>query len=115
VLDSPEQVITCLLMFTDWWQPTTTSILQVGGARRKTEFSDGFRSGLLDSLAVRTELCSRVAQLADRDRRLLFLWYVVQLLPEDIGEALGISRRQCFRRRASAIRKIVELGETEAA
>jgi DNA-directed RNA polymerase specialized sigma24 family protein len=115
VLDSPEQVITCLLMFTDWWQPTTTSILQVGGARRKTEFSDGFRSGLLDSLAIRTELRNRVAQLADRDRRLLFLWYVVQLLPEEIGEALGISRRQCFRRRANAIRKIVDLGGTEAA
>ena len=111
MLEFQEQVITCLLMFTDWWQPTTTSILQVGGARRKTEFSDGFRPGLLDSLAVRTELCSRVSQLGDRDRRLLFLWYVVQLLPEEIGDALGISRRQCFRRRANAVRKIVELGE----
>ena len=115
MLDSPDQVVTCLLMFTDWWQPSTTSILQVGSACRKTEFSDGFRSGLLDSLAIRTELRNRVSQLGDRDRRLLFLWYVVQLLPEDIGEALGISRRQCFRRRATAIRKIVELGETEAA
>jgi DNA-directed RNA polymerase specialized sigma24 family protein len=102
-------------MFTDWWQPSTTSLLQVGGARRKTEFSDGFRSGLLDSLAVRTELRDRVSQLADRDRRLLFLWYVVQLLPEDIAAILGISRRQCFRRRANAVRKIVELGQTEAA
>jgi DNA-directed RNA polymerase specialized sigma subunit len=79
------------------------------------EFGDGLRTGLLESLDVRAELCRRVSKLEDRDRDLLFLWYVVQLVAEDIAKALGISRRQCFRRRARAIRRIVELGETEAA
>jgi DNA-directed RNA polymerase specialized sigma subunit len=115
VLDSPEQVVRCLLTYTDWWQPSTTSILLVSAARRDTDFGDGFRSGLLETLDVRAELSRRIAQLSARDRELLFLWYVVQLVPEEIGEELGISRRQCFRRRAAAIRKIVELGETEAA
>jgi DNA-directed RNA polymerase specialized sigma subunit len=49
--------------------------------------------------------------LRESDRRLLYLWYVVQLSAVDIARALGISRRQCFRRRASAIRRIVELGD----
>ena len=111
MLDSPGQVIRCLLTFTDWWQPSTTSVLKVGAARRATELSDGLRDGLLETIDVRTELSRRVSQLEDRDRELLFLWYVQQLLAEDIGMTLGISRRQCFRRRTRAIRKIVELGE----
>jgi hypothetical protein len=45
------------------------------------------------------------------DRRLLYLWYVVQLPASRIAQLVGISRRQCFRRRASAIRRIVELGD----
>lgn len=115
MLDSPDRVIQSLLTYTDWWQPSTTSVLQVGGARRNVEFGDGLRAGLVETLDVRTELCRRVSQLPDGDRELLFLWYVVQLVAEDIAKALGISRRQCFRRRARAIRRIVELGETEAA
>ena len=115
MLDSPETVIRCLLTYTDWWQPSTTSVLQVAAARRKSQLPDGFREGLVGTLDVRVELCRRVAQLEDRDRELLFLWYFRQLLAEDIGKALGISRRQCFRRRARAISKIVELGEPESA
>lgn len=114
MLDSPEQVIWCLLTYTDWWQPSTTSVLQVGPARRKSQFPDGIRTGLLETVDVRTELCRRVSQLEERDRELLYLWYLVQLTAGDIGKALGISRRQCFRRRAEAIRTIVELGDPEA-
>ena len=115
MLDSPDRVILALLTYTDWWQPSTTSVLQVGGARRSLEFGDGLRAGLLETLDVRTELRRRVSQLEDDDRELLFLWYVVQLEAQDIAKGLGISRRHCFRRRARAIRRIVELGETAAA
>ena len=52
--------------------------------------------------------------LGERDRKLLLLWYVEQLAVEDISKALRISRRQCFRRRSHAIRKLVELGEEAA-
>jgi DNA-directed RNA polymerase specialized sigma subunit len=54
-------------------------------------------------------------ELSDSERRVLFLWYVRQLDAVDIAHELRISRRQCFRRRASAIRKIVELGEPDRA
>jgi DNA-directed RNA polymerase specialized sigma24 family protein len=53
--------------------------------------------------------------VSEAERRVLFLWYVRQLAVEDISKELRISRRQCFRRRASAIRKIVELGEPDRA
>src|SRR5439155_3166619 len=114
VLDSPEQVIQCLLRYVDWRQPSTTSILQVGKERGKRMLSDGFRAGLLETLDERTELCHRVSQLAERDQELLLRWYVGQDSVEDIASTLRISRRQFFRRRAHAIRKIVELGDEAA-
>jgi DNA-directed RNA polymerase specialized sigma subunit len=36
---------------------------------------------------------------------------VKELPVEEIAPLLGISRRQCFRRRAQAIRKLIDLGE----
>jgi DNA-directed RNA polymerase specialized sigma subunit len=98
----------------DWWQPATTSLLQVGAARRGSDPAQGFRAGLLDTLDERTELCRRMRHVEDRDRQVLFLWYVKQLAVKDIARAVGISRRQCFRRRAKAIRVLVEAGQPEA-
>jgi len=69
------------------------------------------RPGLLETLDERTELCRRMQLLEDRDREVLILWYVMQLEARDIAKALHISRRQCFRRRAAAIRKLVDLDE----
>ena len=115
MLTSPHEVARCLIMYTDWWQPFTSSVLQVGAARRKGKDPIDFRSGLLETLDERTELARRVCQLHEPDRHLLLMWYVQQLPTEDIAEILGISIRQCFRRRARAVRKIVELGEPEEA
>jgi len=56
-----------------------------------------------------------MAQIADRDRLVLFLWYVRQLPVEDIARSVRLSRRQCFRRRAHAIDTIVKLGQPESA
>jgi DNA-directed RNA polymerase specialized sigma subunit len=112
LLSSSDQVVRALLTYTDWWQPTTTSVLQV--ARRSGEHP-GIREGLLDTLDERSELCRRMEHLRDRDRHLLILWYVQQRPVDDIADALGISRRQCFRRRSRAVRLIVELGESDRA
>jgi Sigma-70, region 4 len=114
-LDQPDQVIRCLLTYTDWWQPNTTSVYCVGGPGRDRMLADGIRPGLLEHLDERAELCQRMQKLSDRDRRLLFLWYLDQRPVEEIAEALGISRRQCFRRRRQAIQAIVEAGETDRA
>jgi DNA-directed RNA polymerase specialized sigma24 family protein len=116
VLRSPSEVVRALLTYTDWWQPSTSSVMQVGGARRVGRgFADGLPSGLLATIDVRTELCRRMARLEDRDRSVLFLWYVRQLAVGDIARAVGVSRRHCFRLRSAAIRKLVELGEPEKA
>lgn len=112
-LDTTEGVARCLVTYTDWWQPATGSMLQVGSARRASGYGYGFHPGALDTLDERTELRRRVAELPVHDRHLLVLWYVQQLPTDAIAARLGISRRQCFRRRASAVRRIVELGRPE--
>jgi len=114
MLSSSREVIWALLTYTDWWQPATTSILQ-GIHRRGGEHADGMRAGLLEHLDERTELCRRMEHLKDAERRVLYLWYLEQLAAEDIARKVGISRRHTFRVRSNAIRKIVELGEDEAA
>jgi DNA-directed RNA polymerase specialized sigma subunit len=112
-LDSPQRVIRCLVTYTDWWQPDTSSVLQVAGSRSQN--SEGFRQGLIDTLDERSEICRRMEHLRDRDRHLLFLWYVEQRPTEEIARALGISRRQCFRRKSRAIRTLIQLGEPDQA
>lgn len=110
MLSTPERVVWALLTYTDWWQPATASVYRVGN-RRQTLASDGMGGSMLDSLPERQELCRRMQRLSEVDRHLLYLWYLRQLSARDIARELGISRRQCFRRRAAAIRTIVELGD----
>jgi DNA-directed RNA polymerase specialized sigma24 family protein len=114
VLESPAEVIRCLITYTDWWQPATSSIYQVGAAGRDRNLPEGFRPGLLDHLSERAELVRRMKVIQERDRSLLVLWYLEQLPVEDIAKRLRISRRQCFRRRANAIRVLAE-GDSSAA
>lgn len=101
-------VIRGLVTITDWWQPSTTSILQVGAARRASGFGDGLRDGLFDTIGERSELARRVRGLEERDRRILFLWYVKELAAHEVAREVGISRRQCFRRRSAALRALVD-------
>jgi DNA-directed RNA polymerase specialized sigma subunit len=114
VLSSPREVVRCLLTYSDWWQLTSSSIIQVGIARRSKTLSQGFKEGLLDTLDERTELSRRMALLDEKDRRLLFLWYVKQLPVSEIAPQIHLSRRQCARRRAKAIDSIVEYGDQAA-
>jgi DNA-directed RNA polymerase specialized sigma subunit len=114
VLDSPREVIRCLVTYPDWWQPSSGSILLVGGARRDKNLRDGLNPGVVETLEERAELSRRMQLIAENDRHLLFLWYVRQLHVDDVSRALGISRRQCFRRKAKSVKTIIELGETAA-
>ena len=107
-------VVRALVTFTDWWQPLTSSVLQVGGARRSSGFGDGIRDGLLDTIDQRSELSRRVRRLDDRDRRILLLWYVKELPAHEVAREVGISRRQCFRRRSAALRALVDEDEQAA-
>jgi DNA-directed RNA polymerase specialized sigma subunit len=107
MLASREEVIGSLVRYTDWWQPATSSVLQAGRAKRAGGLTDGIRQGLLETLDERAELSRRMQRIDDTDRRILFLWYVRQLQAQDISREVGISRRQCFRRRARALRVLV--------
>jgi len=99
-------LIATLIRYTDPWQPATSSFYQVGAARRGPSQTDGIRPGLLETLDDRTELCRRMAELSERERRVLFLWYVRQLSAQEIAKELRISRRQCFRIRSAALRAL---------
>jgi len=115
VLSTAKQVIWCLLTYTDWWQPSSGSVLLVGAARRSNGTTDGIHPGLVETLDERSELCRRVLQLPERERRVLYLWYLRQLPVREIAAVLGMSARQCQRVRAKAVRTIVELGSEEYA
>jgi hypothetical protein len=116
VLAKHGEVIRALLTYTDWWQPSSSSVLQVGALRRTGNgYGDGIPSGLIATIDVREELRRRMGCLDERDRTILFLWYVRQLAVGDIAKAIRTSRRHCFRLRAAAIHKIVQLGEPEEA
>jgi DNA-directed RNA polymerase specialized sigma24 family protein len=106
-------VIRCLITYTDWWQPSSASVYTIAGAQRS--LPEGLRPGLLEHLDERTELCRRMQLVSARDRQLLFLWYVRQLSVEEIAREVRLSRRQCFRRRASAIRKLMKLDDSDEA
>jgi DNA-directed RNA polymerase specialized sigma24 family protein len=113
LLDYPETVVRSLLTYTDAWQPSTSSIYRLAGAGRDRRLADGIRAGLLERLEERSELRRRMHELPDRDRQVLILWYVRHLSAEEIAAELGISRRQCFRRRARAIKALVEPRDDE--
>ena len=106
-------MVRSLLTYTDAWQPSTSSIYQLAGAGRDRRLEDGIRAGLLERLDERSELCRRMHELPDRDRQVLILWYVRHLSAEEIAAELGISRRQCFRRRALSIQALIEPRQEE--
>ncbi|HEY7755422.1 MAG TPA: sigma factor-like helix-turn-helix DNA-binding protein [Actinomycetota bacterium] len=112
-LASPTAVVRGLITYTDWWQPSTGSVIPVGAARRDRGATDGLAPGLLDTLDDRAELSRRMRSMDDRDRQLLFLWYVQQLTVAEIAAELRVSRRHCFRLRGDAIRRLVELGDPD--
>jgi DNA-directed RNA polymerase specialized sigma24 family protein len=113
-LSDPHAVTRCLVTYPDCLQPSTGSVLSFSGLKRKDR-GDGLRAELTNGLELRVELNRRMQLLEERDRQLLFLWYVRHLHVDEIADQLGLSRRQCFRRRASAIRTIVEAGKPQAA
>ena len=100
-----------LVRYTDWCHPRGSSIIQVAAARRDTAFGDGIPAGFLETIDERTEICRRMYELDERDREVLFLWYVQQLAVGDISKVMRLSRRQCFRRRARAVKRLVEMDE----
>lgn len=112
ILSTTHGVARSLSTFPDFMQPSTGSVVKFSGVRRK-DHGDGLRYEVVEFIDLRTELARRVSFLDARDRELLFMWYVRQLHVDDIATELGISRRQCFRRRVSALRAVADVDERE--
>jgi DNA-directed RNA polymerase specialized sigma subunit len=102
-------------MYPDWYQPPTSSVMKVGAARLDKNIGDGLNPGLIETLEERTELCRRMARVSERERLVLFLWYVKQLHVDDVADTLELSRRQCYRLKAKAIRAVVDNDKQERA
>jgi len=109
ILATPKGVASCLIAFADHLQPSTSSVLRFSGVGRR-DCGDGLRPQVVDDLDIRSELTRRMSLLDPQDRHVLFLWYVRGLHVDDISKELGLSRRQCFRRRAGSVRALIQLG-----
>src|SRR5207244_13269127 len=99
----PAGVISMLRPSRDVFDPRTTALLLV--SRQGFDPSQGpFRAGFLSRLDEREELRQRMAdRLAERERKLLFLWYVVELRPGDVARTIRVSRVHCYRLRNDAL------------
>ena len=108
---TPAGVISMLRRYREVFDPRTTSLLLV--SRQGFDPSQGpFRAGFLSRLDEREELRQRMAdRLAERERKLLFLWYVVELRPGDVARTIRVSRVHCYRLRNDALAALCD-GET---
>src|SRR2546427_9683504 len=100
---TPAGVISMLRRYRDVFEPKTTSLLLV--SRQGFDPSQGpFRAGFVSRLDEREELRRRMAdRLAERERQLLFLWYVAELRPGDVARPIRVSRVPCYRLRKDAL------------
>jgi hypothetical protein len=100
---TPAGVISMLRRYRDVFDPRTTSLLLV--SRQGFDPSQGpFRAGFLSRLDEREELRQRMTdRLAERERKLLFLWYVVELRPCDVARTIRVSRVHAYRLRNDAL------------
>lgn len=86
----------------------------VSGRAAKTAGSDhpGFR--FIGHMEEHDELTRRLRRLNERDRLLLFLWYVEEWPVSEIAERLQISRVHCYRVRDRALDRLTEPEESMA-
>ena len=66
----------------------------------------------LETIDERTELCHRMQLVDERDRRLLFLWYVMELRPGDVARRIRVSRVHCYRLRQAALSALCDEGDS---
>jgi FixJ family two-component response regulator len=69
--------------------------------------------GSVDPVEIDHELRRRLAWLTQEEAVVVSRWYVQSTRPEAIAASLGRSIRHVYRVRASAIHRIVALGQAE--
>lgn len=107
MLKTVEEVIAALKRYREAFDPKTTSIIMC----RKDGFDplvEPFRAGFLSRIEEREELQRRMRMaLTERERTLLWLWYIVDLPICRIAREVDISRRHCYRLRDKALSSLV--------
>jgi RNA polymerase sigma factor (sigma-70 family) len=88
------------------------SVIFVSGRAGKAARSGDRGYGFIGHFEEQEELTRRLRRLGERDRLLLFLWYVEEWAVSEIAERLGISRVHCYRLRDRALDKLTEPGGT---
>ena len=102
----PSDLVRALARYGDEAGPRTGSVMFVGGAPPRSR--DPFHPGVIAGLEERAELGRRLRRLGDRDRLLLFLWYIQGWSVPDIAARIGISRVHCYRVRDRALRAMLD-------
>jgi len=94
-------LVRALARYGDEAGPRTGSVMFVGGAPPRSH--DPFHPGVIAGMEERAELARRLRRLNERDRLLVFLWYVEGWSVPNIAAHLGISRVHCYRVRDRAL------------
>lgn len=111
--ETPESVMFALRRYRDVFDAKTSSIIVVSTDR--FDPSRGPFGALVSQLDRREELRRRmIERIPDRERKLLFLWYVADLPPARIAAALEISRMHCYRLRKNALSALCDEEQEEA-
>jgi DNA-directed RNA polymerase specialized sigma24 family protein len=104
-------IVRALTRYGDEAAPRTGSVMFVNGAPPRSR--DPFHPGVIAGLEERAELTRRLRRLGDRDRLLVFLWYVQGWSVPKIAAHLGISRVHCYRVRDRALRAMLDEPEAK--
>ena len=102
-------LVRALARYGDEAGPRTGSVMFVGGAPPRSR--DPVHPGVIAGLEERAELARRLRRLDDRDRLLVFLWYVEGWSVPNIAARLGISRVHCYRVRDRALHAMLDEAE----
>jgi hypothetical protein len=111
MLDTFATVERALARYTDAFQPRTSSVSSLSRGSGGDHFP--FHPSLLDGMDDRAELRRRMQWLDAEECLILVRWYVEGARPEVIAGALRRSVRHVYRRRVSAIERIVALGAAD--
>jgi DNA-directed RNA polymerase specialized sigma24 family protein len=106
-------IVRALARYGDEAGPRTGSVMFVGGAPPRSR--EPFHPGVIAGLEERAELARRLRRLGDRDRLLVFLWYVQGWSVPRIAAHLGISRVHCYRVRDRALGAMLDEAESNHA
>lgn len=102
-----DEVIRALRAYARSYGNRSRSVMSTNGNGHDFQ-ADPFARGFIDDLDARAALLARFASLDERERATLALWYIEDLAPPAICDALGCSRATLYRIRDAALAKLTD-------